>query len=100
MPPNMGQPGQGWNPRATGANLGPQAAQAIAGPPGSSPSSALSAMPGSAPAPAPPRSRVGLVLVLAVLLLGGAAAGLYFFGDRIGVNVGGLLGESPSSKPK
>ncbi len=45
------------------------------------------------------RSRVGLVLALLVMVLGGAGAGLWFFGDRIGVNLGEWgLGASP--KPR
>jgi serine/threonine-protein kinase len=39
------------------------------------------------------RSRLPLVLALMALVLGGAGAGLWFFGDRIGIDLGG--GGSP-----
>jgi hypothetical protein len=44
--------------------------------------------------PKPPkrRSRLLLVLPLVVLVLGGGVAGLWFFGDRIGVDLPSLLG--------
>jgi serine/threonine protein kinase len=63
--------------RITGTNLGP---------PSSSPGSAP-----PIPAPASPKKRgFGVILgVVVVLLLGGIAAGLWFFGDRIGVNLRG-----------
>ncbi len=87
---NLGPP----NAHSTGTNLGSQVAQALnQPPPSSSPSPVLGGMPGSFAAPQTParRSRLGLVLFLLVLLLGGAGAGLYFFGDRVGINVGRLL---------
>jgi serine/threonine protein kinase len=42
------------------------------------------------------RSRVPLVLGLVVVLLGGAGAGLWFFGDRVGVNVSEWVGGASS----
>jgi serine/threonine protein kinase len=84
--------------RSTGMNFPPpqQVQQVLQGMPGA---------PMQHVAPAPPaqpakRSRVGLVVVLIVIVLGAAGAGLWFFGDRIGLNLGGDAPPARSGKTK